>query len=325
MKKLKLIIITVLLIFVVSFIAVVIAEALDPRDYYIPCALVSPNTEDISEESYSDDFLLAKSIEPSKDVLNKMHEIYNNLCDYYKLNKDEPRYRIISKKDLAKYYGSSSMEIHGLYSYKYQTIFVSDDFSTNSIPVIAHEMLHYLSDNNDAMLGCKYEYQGKCFGYSLSEGLTNYFSSKVYPYPESSCVYEYETHIASLLAEAFGEEKLLSCYISSDITALKNDFNTTLSEIYTDEVVYGVRLSAFDVFVDNLEYYAILLNVIEEINPQMLFNLVNSEEETLLNYCQYKGKEKEFSELTKTFLLNETLISWSYYSKIPEILSDVQQ
>ena len=216
--------------------------------------------------------------------------------------------------------GSGNVRGNAYFDSVKNVIYISDVETEKDKAVIAHEICHYLSDGKTDAAGIRIGdfWSGQYF----IEGCTTYLSSKVYPFPEKLSVYEFETHCAEMIAQAYGEDEFIKCYFNGDMENIREDFNKTLENIYPNEMYEKqVSLTPFDVYVGNLNMYYLLLNSItpEEMQGQVEFlgALVDSCEETSQIYNSLKGKDA--SSLTKNFVDNEFMIPWSMITHLAQM------
>lgn len=252
-------------------------------------------------------------------------EIYKNVSEYYKLEKSIPKFATgIREKD------ESNIEVYAWYDKKKDMVIINPSFDPNKqndVAVVAHELIHYLSDNGSEEVN-SYMIENYQFGTKFLEGATNYLSTQVYPFEKGLCMYEYETHCAELMANAIGEDMFRTCYFTNNIEELRKDFNETLSDIYPNDVrvkdYEDIKFTAFDILVGNIDmYYLYLATITDFLEEKQLFKIANSCEEELLMYNKKKGKDA--TEITSNFLKNEQKISWSYFSKFSEIIEEVKK
>ena len=248
-----------------------------------------------------------EGIQLKKEYLQICEEIYYNVCKYYNIEKDMPNFYIAQEE-----HGTSTMNV---YAYcRENTVFVKEElFSTgddNVKATIAHEIVHYL--------GCLIYEEHECeLGNAFNEGVTNYLSTQVYTFPEGTSVYEYETHCAKMIANAYGEEKIRESYFNSNVQNLRDDFNNAVKGSYPEYEEISVenvnkKITSFDVFVNNLEFYLIILNRLQNQDgvsvsekKSWITKILNSCEEELLFYNQQKGTDG--TQITKDLLENPTV------------------
>lgn len=164
--------------------------------------------------------------------------------------------------------------------------FMNYDNIEDAKSAIAHELVHYLTDN-DALYGFNYALDDMyLFGHTFNEGVTNYFSSK---YSPDSC-YQYETHVASLIAICYGEEALANDFFSSDVTNLKSDFDYALKKYYSNQKLNSVTLTPFDLMTSLINTYG------QSSDNQIRINQMLAIDEMLLYYAKQKGCEVAVKE-----------------------------
>ena len=315
----------VISILLIVVLAVSLCSCTTPRNNVAPYYYtVAPFTEtsDNSEEVF-----FANHTTPSDTILSEMYEIFDNLTSFYGIEKDYPNFQVVSSSELQ---WSDALDITGFYDSSTKTVYVSDSFNRKSIPTIAHEIMHYLSDNGD-VYGLMYQKNSYTLGSAITEGITSYFSAQVYPFGNHTSVYEYETHIASLMAIALGEDKLLNAYLASDVESIANDFNLALENIYPMEKINRFAFTPFDIFLNNLDYYTTILSLLSPSLENSLYDalssysmdLVNSCEETMMYYCAEKGCVSDYVNETSSFVDSEYIIPWSYCSALPILLKGI--
>lgn len=160
------------------------------------------------------------------------------------------------------------------------------DFSDNDInsirASIAHELIHYFTDDDN--LGFDYTLDNVLLlGHSLTEGITNYFSTKY----AANDNYLYETHVAKLLAICYGEDALKDDFFYSvDVTNLRKDFNKELKKYYHNTVYNSRTFMPFDVMTLTLNSFTEYVNKGIRNEHDMLLI-----EEMMLFYAYTKGCE----------------------------------
>ena len=245
-----------------------------------------------------------ESSELNEEEKSKVNEIFAKLTKYYGIEKEMPEVRRVSK-EVMNQGGMSAIDITGKYDIKTGVIYVTSNFEEATV---AHEMLHYISPN-----GIKYKIEENGFAVYFNEGVTNYLSTRIYPFPDGYAVYELETHQAQMLATAIGEDNLAKAYFSEDITGIRDDFNSTLQNFYANETVIGVELTPFDIYIGCIDAYFMLMAFINE-DPETAIEYISLEADTIesmmLAYGVKKGKGEEQKKLISKLLQNEDRISW---------------
>lgn len=258
------------------------------------------------------------------------NQIYKKLAISYNSQKEMPLVQIVTQKELLDAYGNSSIIPRGVYVSELKTLFVVEGAFENAIAVIAHEIMHYLSDNSSLQSLC-YEKDNLMYGLHFSEGVTNLLSTKYFPFSMDSSVYEFETQVAKLFSIAYGEEELAQGYLSSNFEALKNDFNNALEGIYFEKEVklefldphVTVNMSPYDLMVSCVDSYFLFLSCVESPDDEFTefaMSQVDTITEMLLHYGEVKGVREEMEKSLSDFITNEYLISWSHYSNIGEMI-----
>lgn len=280
--------------------------------YYNP----APIFDDVQEDSNVAVEQSPKGKELDEEQKHQVGEIFERLTEYYGIEKEMPEMRVISSEEMNGGTGTA-VDITGRYDEQLNVIYITPKFKDATV---AHEMMHYLSGD-----GLKYTSSGKRFGRAFSEGVTNYLSTKLYKFPaEGYSIYELETHQAEMLATVIGDEKLAEAYFTGDITSLREDFNSTLSDWYKNEILQEVELTPFDTYVGCIDAYFMFLSNIEN-DPENIINYISIEADTIesmmLAYGKKKGKENELKEVVHKLIENEQMISWSYYTSFSEMIS----
>lgn len=158
--------------------------------------------------------------EASGNQINIGYEVFEKIAGKYNLsNTDMPAIKSLTNDDFKS---ASSMNVMARYSPELKTVIIAKNFGEEGKSYLCHEYFHYLSDNkDDNSLGFEYLIDSNketyLVGHGLNEGVTNFFSTKVYKHPEGTCIYEFETHIADMLSVAYGEEELWNYFINGDI------------------------------------------------------------------------------------------------------------
>lgn len=251
----------------------------------------------------------------NEEETSKVNEIFAKLTKYYGIEKEMPEIRRVSKAVMNQG-NTSAIDVTGKYDRVTGVIYVTRNFEEATV---AHEMLHYLSGD-----GFRYNIEGNEFAVHFSEGVTNYLSTKLYPFPDGYSVYELETHQAQMLATAIGEDNLAKAYFFEDITSIRDDFNSTLQNFYANETIIGVGLTPFDIYVGCIDAYSMFMTFIDE-DPETVIEYISLEADTIesmmLVYGIKKGKGEELKKLISKLLQNEDGISWSYYTSFSEMIS----
>lgn len=316
MKKTTAVVSAVSAVVVIIVTALIIVAAVTEKkqgyDYYYEQPIAYKTTE-TSPTSDQDD---EEYVQLNKETLDTCQGIYNTIIQYYNLSNPMPAFYATHT------YMKGESAIYGHYDREKNVIFVSEDVDDKEmfIAVVAHEICHYLV-NKEEFAGYGYMVEDYTFGTQLEEGCTNYISTKVYPFPKGTCVYEYETHCAEILANAYGEEKFVEDYFNHDFQSIRDDFNTALKDVYPDcdgtEYV-PIKMTTFDVFAGNLELYNACLNISDTNGLRMC---ANSCEEQLLKYSQQKGKDS--TKYTRLLIDNQYMIPWSRVTDFNKIMEKV--
>lgn len=285
-------------------------ESVDYYSYYNPSPIFS-EAHNINDEDIDCN---PKGEKLKEDQIQKVSKIFENITNYYGIEKEMPEIRVVTEEEMNSETGS--INVTGKYFRDMNVIYIVEDFEEATV---AHEMVHYLSGE-----GLIYVSNGMQFGRLFDEGVTNYLSTRIYEFPEEGyCVYELETHQAEMLASIIGEDKLAEAYFSGDITILRDEFNATLRDIYENEIVEGVELTPFDVYVGCIDAYFMFLSNIE-YDTEVIIDYISMEADTIesmmMMYGRQKGKESELKELVKNLIANEEMIAWSYYTSFSEMV-----
>lgn len=256
--------------------------------------------------------------EPSKELKEKVENIFKTLCEQYNIQKELPKIEVLTKKQVEEFWGTTDEEGGTLAEYNNGILYLTENSHSG---VIAHEICHYLSDNGDHE-GVFYQTDNVTLGRYLNEGVANYFSSKVYPHDEYYMIYEYETHVAKLLVIVFGEENLRNAFFNGDPEGLRNDINECLQKYYEVYPLKGVGIPmyAFEAMLTSLDTYSIAYNYYiqgfiagkdYQEDMALSFKEAQSVEEMLVFYAREKGVEKEVKKEIKQFL-NSSIIPFDF-------------
>lgn len=199
--------------------------------------------------------------ELTSDEHTTIEEIFTTLCDTFNVGEiDFPNVKIVSDKKIVEISGNSAST--AVYDTETRIVYIQDMTSPYSQALIAHELIHYI---NHFSSGFSEEYgfdyliseEFEC-GFYLTEGITQYMSSKKYPMPDSYAAYPFEMMIAEQLATIFGEEELFELLLSSDVEHIKNKFNTLAYKAgFKDEQPWeGLVMTPFDGFCYFLDCYS---------------------------------------------------------------------
>ena len=319
MKK---ILVTMLLAVVTLFCAACNAESKTEPEFYAPVFDFLVKLDQISEESTTN----TSGNELSSSEKEKCNEVFETINDYYGLTVPKPP---VEKTTFEEYYGFStgnSIMVTATYNTEKKTIFLFSDLDDYSISILAHEYIHYVADmlsNKSSMhQGFRYDKNGYTMGKYFDEGACNYISTRIYPHPNDTSIYEYETHVASLFAAAIGEKEFAKAYFHGDIDTLKSDFNSSLETIYPCENFDGKEWNQFDALIASEEAYFNFLKIIDT-NPDLLrpavFQMVNSMEEMMFFYGKQKAVKSQMQKITRTFLKDSYMIDWAGFSEIKKI------
>lgn len=280
--------------------------------YYNP----APIFDDVQEDSNVAAEQSPRGKELDEEQKHQVGEIFERLTEYYGIEKEMPEMRVISFEEMNGGTGTA-VDMTGRYDKQLNVIYITPKFEEATV---AHEMMHYFSGD-----GLRYTFNGKRFGKFFSEGVTNYLSTKLYPFPdEVYSIYELETHQAEMLATVIGDDKLAEAYFTGDITSLREDFNSTLSDWYGNVILEDVELTPFDIYVGCIDAYFMFMTFIDE-DTETVIEYISLEADTIesmmLAYGIKKGKSEEQKKLINKLLQNEDRISWSYYTSFSEMIS----
>ena len=258
-------------------------------------------------------------VEPSKELKERIESIFETLCNQYEIQKELPKIEVITKEQAKEFWGTD--ENGGdLAQYNNGVIYLIEESNDG---VIAHELCHYLSDNGK-LGGFFYQTENIVLGWYLNEGITNYFSTKYFPYhDEYYMIYEYETHVAKILSIIYGEENMKNAFFSGDPEGLRNDMNACLEKYYEVYLLNdtGIPMYAFEAMATSLDTYTMAYayavdefaagsqNYREDL--ELSLKEAQCVEEILLFYAREKGVENEVKEEIEKFL-DSTIISFNF-------------
>lgn len=203
-----------------------------------------------------------KEREATESEYEKIAEIFVILCDSLKLEEEitVPSIKIASPEKIIEISGINASD--ALYDTETKTIYIADMDSEYSVALIAHELTHYI---NHYMSGFPETYgfdywltEDFKVGFFLTEGITQYLSSKVYPMPDTHTAYPFETMIAEQLEAIIGEDELRELFLTSDVEKLKNKFNNLAyrSGVEDQTVWNGLIMTPFDFLCSFLDMYS---------------------------------------------------------------------
>ena len=239
--------------------------------------------------------------EPNEELTKLCSEIYQNVANYYKQEKEMPKIVIISENEMDRVekevFGVESGEndLEAFYWIEADIIYLKATFKEENAHELAHEFIHYLSDNGNEQIGFEYTIEPIRVGIPFNEGTTEYLTEKVYPkekkYEYSS--YAFEQMVVKQFILAFGEEKFTQAYFNSSIEELRKDFNNATKNAYENLVLDDLgEIDQFDSFMVSL-YVCYYYNMYETNMP-----IENVEEKFsyLLNILWYYGDTKGVEE-----------------------------
>lgn len=298
MKKMKGIL-PVLLAIATMLLSACSSEPLKPQYYYADPSLCDTEEEDF-EVRYG---------KPTEKQLAVCTEVFSSITTFYSLEeKQMPEIRVTTLDLLSKENSLSQFAEADAISYKGIIYIAKETFESDDIKaIIAHEMCHALSYNSDDRQGLYYSKQTVKLGNCFDEGVTNWLSSRVFPYTKETEaeIYLLETHWAEMLSIAFGEENLAKAYFDNDVESLENDFNNALDSYYPTTLEYeGIQLSIFDVWattITNADMYSTLMYYYNGLD-KLARDALNSTEETLLFYGREKGVSDEMVSCVKALM-----------------------
>jgi len=240
-----------------------------------------------------------------KDLKELAVKICKRVSEYYGIDgieKKLPKIAMLDDATLRWLLGvSQDTDVFGIYVPADEAIYLSGAFSEANAPVLAHEYLHYLS-NNGEVSGLKYNKSGRSFGRYFNEGITNYLTYRLFPDEKIIC-YEYETHFAEQLAICVGEEVLEKAYFNSDTSELREIINKALSKYYSPNNIFGIELDVFDLIVGQIEEYAISLAYsTDETSFNEALKMLDSLEEEIFFLGRSIGKTQQQKEALKSFM-----------------------
>jgi len=288
MKKLVVLFVTTILLLCI------LCSCTQQYKHYYPSPLWIENAE-------SRVFTVKNTSDPSEKQVNECINLFNRLCDYYGITKAMPEIKITTPENLSVGIGAAAI-------YSKNCLYLTN---TSHNATITHEMCHYLSDVG-THIGFEYYLDDtRSTGHYLTEGVTTYLSSKICPYvsEDNLSFYEFETHIARLLAVIYGEEQLRKDFFNADISNLRDDFNTALKNVYSSITVDGVKATPFDILSGTLDSFGFCLYEYDPYKSTVFIdsydealNFATSIEEMLLLYGKEKGKELEVRLEIESFL-----------------------
>lgn len=254
---------------------------------------------------------------PSNELKERVENIFETLCKQYDLQKELPKIEVLTRAQAEEFWGSTE-DFGDLAQYNNGVLYLIEESHDG---VIAHELCHYLSDNGK-LGGLFYQTDNVILGRYLNEGVTNYFSTKIFPHNEYYTIYEYETHIARILSIAYGEENLKNAFFSGNPEELRVDINECLQKYYD---VYslnnvGIPMYAFEAMATSLDTfskaYAYTLQEFiagQDYREDMTLSLTEAQsvEEMLVFYAREKGAEEEVKEEIEQFL-NTSVIPFNF-------------
>jgi hypothetical protein len=275
----------------------------------------SPAPFDASEkEKYSLNFEGSK--EPSKEQMEICNEVIEQVSQQYSFDKPKPKIRVLPNK---KFNRTASIKGTAVYDSIQKIIFIPESFNSSGKSYFCHELFHYISDCNTSedLVGLEYFLKSDTdvylFGSALNEGITNYFSTKVYNHPKKDCIYEFETHVASLLALSFGEDALWEAYTTGNWKKVKDAFNEACKS-YPRDSFDTIRLTPFEQMEIALDEYQFLLYNIEDFVQNFSveafldeFNHhVCSIDEMLLHYADMQNQKGKAKNKIKNFIIGSS-------------------
>ena len=297
MKNLK-----VLVAMLLAFVVVLSCTACGGRELEVRYYQAQPWYYEIPDlgESKSD----IKASKLPSDIKELAVEIYTKVSESYGIEKELPKIALIEENDLRKILGASEdIPVYGSYVPSSKTVYLTKSFSEKDAVTLAHEFLHYLSDNGSNRGLIYYKYN-KGFGKYLSEGVTNYLAFLLYP-EEVPQNYEFETHIAEQLAVCVGKDVLEKAYFNSDVSALRESVNNLLLDYYHSEDIEGMLLDIFDMFCGQVDMYSnAFIYCDKEVNLfKMAMAMIDSLEEEVLFMGKVIGKNEEQLKILKEYMV----------------------
>ena len=230
---------------------------------------------------------LPEAKEPSEKQIETCTKVFKRLCDYYNIQKDLPNIKNTNLKNLKETTGTEAAA-----TYVDGCLYL---LNTSNKAIIAHELCHYMSDSGK-YVGFEYELnQYTLTGHYLTEGINTYLATQLYP--EDEPFYEFENHVAKLIALTYGDKNLSSDFFKADVNGLRDDFNEAVKDTYSNLKLYGIKATPFDILCGSLDAYGFWLYVYDD-SPGLNYNRESeafkyalSIEEMLLFYAKGKGKE----------------------------------
>ena len=214
-----------------------------------------------------------------------VENVLMDLCELYNVSKEMPK--------VAHYKPNNGIEAQ----YDDECIYVDFKAETNKLKAdIAHELVHYLTDKGNGTVGFMYTLDSDknyCLGSTLTEGFTEYFSSKYAKHEQT--YYPYEVHVAKMLVLCYGET-LQNDFFEANIDNLRNDFNKCLKKYYQDVLCESIVFTPFDIFNSSLGLYRESANY--DIRNNSAIQLID---EMMLFYAHCKGCEGEIVNEIEVF------------------------
>ena len=302
--------------------------AKEPKDYK-PITFLRPFVEDKEWE-----IVLRDAKEPTEKQMEVCRQVMEKVRQTCTINKEMPKVVVMPDDFLD---GGRASRIFAKYYTVIDTIVVPESFDETFKSYFCHELMHYISDNNNELDSMGIEYamsNGKesfAFGIALNDALANYFSTKIYKHPDGLSIYEFETHVAAELATVYGEEKLWEAYTTGEYSDLKEHFNANVGAKYRNKRVDGVDLTPFEIMQTTLDDYQCLLlgldrcienHGVEETLKRWTDDM-NTIEVMMFDYGTSAGKCIEVQNEMKNLLSNCSIdLSFPDLSRIEELSTD---
>lgn len=282
-----------------------ISESTLDLKYYNPTFFLYEYKENEENKRIND------GTEPSKKQKEICNMVIDEVYKKYKITKERPKVMCMNDEF---FHITESLTGTAKYDKDSNCILIPESFDENCKSYLAHEILHYVSDCCKETIGLEYFVKDGRFliGKALDEGICNYYSTKVFNHPKGTCIYEYETHVASLLALTFGDEQFFNAYTTGDWKSIKDFFNDSLRGVYFEEYFENLKLTPFEILQITLDEYQFLLSFADEMINDYGFEQwkdnfsmdINSMEEMLINVAKRVGKHEEAKKQTEKFIEN---------------------
>ena len=254
-------------------------------------------------ESSEGESIDVEASELSEEDTKEVYSMFTDVAKYYGVFKPMPKVMFAKKEDLSELVGG--IEREACYTRNDTTIYLSieDDFSNLSLEqknTIAHEYLHYLSDNGERRGFIYYSTDAK--GYSIeynrffNEGATEYLAEKFTGYDGDS-PYKLHVVLAEQIATVVGEETFEKAYLKSNDEEIRNMFNDNVLPWYKSYEQSEIIYDAWDSF--GCACFPLWAGLLDEVDSEVIdftAYFVGLEEEVMF-FAKNMDKEKEAKEI----------------------------